>query len=81
MEKTLGEQRVRTDFNVAGSANVDKIKHLSAQLINLINDLPTPQVDNAPANLSGEFARCKAKALTEIEDGAMWGVKAATYGL
>ena len=30
-EKTLGEARVRTDFNVSGSTHVDSIKKKSAE--------------------------------------------------
>lgn len=77
-EKTLGESRVRTDFNVSGSSAVDEIKRKSAELINFINELPMPEKFANDKINQGEFMRAKAKALTEIEDGAMWAVKAAT---
>lgn len=67
--KTLGESRVRTDFNAAGSADVDAIKYDAAQLINRINALETKD---------GEAGRLKALAITAIEEGAMWAVKCAT---
>ncbi len=73
-QKTLGEKRVRTDFNAAVTNIVDDINKKAAELINLINAIPIKDgVD------TGEFARCRAKALTEIEDGSMWAVKAATF--
>lgn len=76
-EKTLGEQRVRTDFNASGKGVVDEIKAKSAELINLCDSLkPT---DGSMMN--GEKARLIAKAQTDYEQAAMWAVKAATYGL
>ena len=69
--KTLGEARVRTDFNVSGSTTVDEIKQKSAELINLVNSLP---VENGPS----EKARLISLAMTAYEEAAMWAVKAAT---
>lgn len=74
-DKSLGEARVRTDFNVSGSSVVDEIKQKSADLINLINKLPIPEKMADP----GEFLRTKALALTDYENGCMWAVKAATF--
>lgn len=72
---TIGESRVRTTFNPSALGTVDSIKQKSAELINLIFDLPATFTD---AGKNGEVARLKALALTNIENGAMWGVKAAT---
>jgi len=63
--QTEGERRVRVDFNVENDSNVNDIKVASAKLIDLINSQP------------GD-GRLKALALTSIEEGAMWGVKAVT---
>jgi hypothetical protein len=65
-EKTLGEQRVRTDFNVANLSLVDDIKQKSAELINMCEALKA---------LDGRLA---SLAQTSYEEAAMWGVKAAT---
>lgn len=74
---TLGESRVRTTFNPANDSAVDQIKQKSAELIDLIDSLkPTDG-----SMMSGEKARLIAKAQTDIEQGAMWGVKAATFNL
>jgi hypothetical protein len=68
---TKGEYRVGSDFNPSGDANVILIKRAAAVLIDLIEGLP--KMDD-----SGEVPRLKALAMTAIEEGAMWGTKAAT---
>ena len=71
-ELTLGEKRVRVDFNVAEGEKYDlinAIKTRSADLINMINELP---------NNGAESGRLKSLATTKFEEAAMWGVKAAT---
>ena len=74
-EKTLGEARVRTDFNVSNDKLVDQLKQKSAELINLCESMkPT---DGSMMN--GEKARLISLAQTHFEDAAMWAVKAATY--
>lgn len=73
--QSIGELRVRTTFNPSTLGVVDAIKQKSAELINLISDLPQTFTE---AGKNGELARLKALALTNIENGAMWGVKAAT---
>jgi hypothetical protein len=69
MTQTLGEYRVGLSFNPSGKTAVDTIKGHAAMLID--------EIDKLPAN-DGEVARLKALAMTAIEDGAMWAVKAAT---
>ena len=65
-EKTLGEVRVRTDFNVSGSSVVDEIKQKSAELINICE------------TLKDKDGRLASLAQTTFEEAAMWAVKAAT---
>ena len=77
MKKTLGEQRVRTDFNPSeGSVGtiVDVIKQKSAELINLCGNIT---IDDTKKDV-GEFKRLVSLAQTNIEQAAMWAVKAAT---
>jgi hypothetical protein len=69
MTQTLGEYRVGINFNPSNDDAVGQIKRRAADLIDYINQLPT----DVP-----EAGRLKALALTAIEDGAMWAVKAAT---
>ena len=70
---TLGEKRVGVRFNPSGSLAVDIIKREGADLIDIINDL------GGPGN--SQFQRWKAEALTCIETGIMYAVKAATAGM
>jgi hypothetical protein len=65
-EKSLGEKRVRTGFNVSGSSIVDEIKQKSAELINLCE------------LLKEKDGRLASLAQTSYEEAAMWAVKAAT---
>jgi len=65
-EKTVGEQRVRTEFNPSQSDTVNQIKQKTAELINLCEDLKSKD------------PRLAALAQTEYENAAMWAIKAAT---
>lgn len=83
MNKTLGEARVRVDFNVNGSSTVDAIKQKTAELINLVNDITLGENNIEKNNIQGwsdnsEKARLKSLAMTAYEEAAMWAVKAST---
>ncbi len=65
-QKTVGELRVGTDFNVSGSDLVATIKTKSAELINLCEELKSKD------------GRLASLAQTGYEEAAMWAVKAAT---
>lgn len=65
-EKTLGEARVRTDFNVTNDSTVDLIKQKTAELINICE------------TLKEKDGRLASLAQTSFEEAAMWAVKAAT---
>lgn len=73
--KSLGEQRVRIDFNVSGNSKIDEIKRAGADFINLINSLQLPE--NIESH-SSEWYRLKALALTSAEEATQWSVKAIT---
>jgi hypothetical protein len=66
---TIGEYRVGIDFNPGKNPKVDAIKRAAADLIDLVDALQAT---------TGEVVRLKSLAMTHIEDGAMWAVKAAT---
>lgn len=73
---TLGEKRVRVDFNVSKDDYVSEIKQKAAELINLIDSAANkPEWNDETLK---EWFRLKALALTAFEEGAMWAVKAAT---
>jgi hypothetical protein len=63
---TLGEQRVRVSFNPSADNEVDEIKAMAAELIDLCE------------TLKKKDARLASLAQTAFEEGAMWAVKAAT---
>lgn len=65
-ELTLGEKRVRTNFNVTQADDIDYLKRTSAELINFCETLK----DKDP--------RLASLAQTAFEEAAMWAVKAAT---
>lgn len=63
---TIGEQRVRTQFNPSADSMVDQIKQKTAELINICE------------GLKSKDPRLASLAQTEYESAAMWAVKAAT---
>lgn len=69
-QKTLGQYRVGTSFNPSNNPQVDRIKSMSADLIDEVNRLN----DSG----EGEIRRLKDEAMTLIETAAMYAVKAAT---
>jgi len=76
---TTGERRVRTKLNPSSSDNVDLIKQRTAELIDLVNDLPKTNADTDPDGVRApEAGRLRALAMTAYEEAAMWAVKAAT---
>lgn len=64
--QTVGEQRVRVDFNVNNDELVGQLKVKCAELIDICEGLK--QKDPRLASL----------AQTSLEEAAMWAVKAAT---
>lgn len=76
MEKTLGEQRVRTSFNVTGSDTIAELKNATAKLIDMCEDL-RPKVRYVDTAF-GEQTRLIELAQKAYEEAAMWAVKAAT---
>lgn len=73
---TKGEYRVGISFNPSSIDLVWQIKRSAADLIDLIESIPSP--DSHEAERYAEVHRGKLLAQTAIEDGAMWAVKAAT---
>lgn len=71
---TKGEYRVGITFNPSNDDMVSKIKSASAALIDLIDEIPSDR----ESEVGNEKGRLKAIAQTNVEDAAMWAVKAAT---
>ena len=78
---TKGEYKVGVSFNPSANAKVDDIKRRAADLIDLIESIPSSGGLN-PATMEqvSEVQRLKAIAQTKVEEAAMWAVKAATKG-
>ncbi|MDV2459882.1 hypothetical protein CMU99_16310 [Elizabethkingia anophelis] len=72
--KTLGEKRVRVDFNPSNSGNVNALKTKAAEAINILQDFK----DDPRNEIDSETARIIATAQTKYEEAAMWAVKAVT---
>lgn len=70
--KTLGESRVRTEFNPGNNDRVQNFKENYARLINDLDELNKSKFDS-------EQMRLLALALTTLEESAMWAVKLLTY--
>ena len=76
---TKGEYRVGITFNPSGDDMVDKIKRAAANLVDLIETIPVPDVNSLESAMhSNDVARLRALAQTDIETAAMYAVKAAT---
>ena len=85
MEKTLGEKRIRTSFNVSGNDAVAKIKNKTAELIDDLQAIKNDEVsktyelsEEALIQISGEKLRLIALAQTAYEEATFWSVKALT---
>lgn len=74
MQQTKGQYRVGITFNPSQLGVVDQLKVKAAELIDLIDTIPSDR-DSERGN---EVGRLKALAQTAVEDAAMWAVKAAT---
>ena len=70
--KTLGDSRVKIDFNTTKDTLVDEIKKKSAELIDLCETMRDFNIDMS----SQEKMRVISLAQTGYEDACMWAVKA-----
>lgn len=68
---TYGEKAVGLTFNPSGDINVQKVKELYAQIIDLINEIRTKEPSDKNRLLS--------VAITEAQTAQMWAVKGITY--
>jgi len=68
---TFGEEAAGIDFNPGGMEEVNIINRRSADLIDFFND--------ERSKVQGGKARYYSKAISNLEDGQMNGVKAATW--
>ena len=71
-EMTYGEKAVGLTFNPSGDANVQKVKELYAEIIDLMRSYNSNEV-------TSEKARLEKIAITEAQTAQMWAVKAITW--
>lgn len=71
MSQTLGQKRVKAEFNPSKDGHVDVIKNKCSELIDILEEMRT-----YPAAGTGEKQRLISLAQTDIENAAMWAVKA-----
>lgn len=74
-ELSFGQKAVGVTFNPNGSPSVNSIKEASANLIDILNGLRSTATQVG----DNESARMYSIAITDIQTGQMWGVKAATW--
>lgn len=71
LEGTFGAKAVGLNFNPANNQDVQKVKELYAQIIDVCNNLRGEQ--------RNEKARLFSVAITEAQTAQMWAVKAITW--
>ena len=71
-ELTYGEKAVGLTFNPSNNEDVNKVKKLYAEVIDLCNNL-------LPTQAPSEKARLFKIAITEAQTAQMWAVKAITW--
>lgn len=69
---TFGEKAVGLTFNPSNNVHVDSIKRMSADFIDYLNDARA-------TTESGDKKRMYSEAITAIQTGQMWAVKAQTW--
>lgn len=74
MTQTIGQKRVKADFNPEKNNLVDQIKNKAAELIDLCEQMRVAGSESH--KIHGEKHRLISLAQTEFEMGAMWAVKA-----
>ncbi len=75
---SYGERAVGITFNPSGDEDVNKVKELYAQIIDLCNEMRKNCTENQnPPN--SEKARLLSVAITEAQTAQMWAVKGITW--
>ena len=70
-ELTFGEKAVGLTFNPSNNEDVDKVKKLYAQVIDILNEIRGEE--------RNERARLCSTAITKAQGAQMWAVKAITW--
>lgn len=74
---TLGQRRVRRNFNPSSNFAVEDLKDIQARFIDYLEAL-RGRAEELPAADKGEYQRLIDRAQTAAEEASMWAVKAVT---
>lgn len=74
---TLGERRVRVQFNPGNDDVVQNLKEAYAHMIDRVEKIRHEHIPETEQD--GDFHRLIALAQTSLEESAMWAVKACTH--
>jgi hypothetical protein len=72
---TFGEKAVGLTFNPSNNNNVQKIKELYAEIIDILHEIERPASDNISSN---DINRLVDIAITQAQTAQMWAVKVIT---
>lgn len=72
---TFGEKAVGLTFNPSNNNNVQKIKELYAEIIDILHEIERPASDNISSN---DINRLVDVAITQAQTAQMWAVKVIT---
>ena len=72
---TFGEKAVGLTFNPSNNNNVQKIKELYAEIIDILHEMECPTGDNISSNHTNRLIDI---AITQAQTAQMWAVKVIT---
>ena len=81
-QPSFGQKAVGASFNPSAAAQVDRLKAIYAEAIDILAALcayASPPKDSVAPKPSPETARLCSIAITEAQGAQMWAVKAATW--
>jgi len=81
---TFGDKYVGRQFNPSNNPDVDRLKALYAEIIDILNNKRTEvgghhAEDSTGDPEAGEKSRLYSISITKAQDAQMWAVKAVTY--
>lgn len=80
-QMTYGQKAVGLTFNPSGDENVQKIKQLYAEIIDICDGIRTGAPLYTEMNLLSERGNLLTEAIRQAQTAQMWAVKGITYKL
>lgn len=78
-QMTYGEKAVGLTFNPSGDPQVQKVKELSAQIIDILEDIRLQEPTYTEHEVPSERANLLLVGIRAVQTSQMWAVKAITY--